>query len=538
MKDFVQLFFELDGTTSSNQKIRYLVQYFSEAGPENAIWAVALLSGNRPKRFFTNKVLRVWLSEITQYPDWLIEDTYAIVGDLAETLSLMMEPWAVAQKSLGSLHELLSLNFPKWRTMDESSLKRQVIDIWRTTDANHRFVFNKLITGGFRVGVSKATVAKALAQVAGISVSEMTHRMTGTLATSAEAYQQLIADDGSASRSIAQPYPFYLSYALEENVETLGNFFDWSIEWKWDGIRCQVIKRESNVFVWSRGEELINESFPDLVEACSKALPDGTVLDGELLVVDQNGKPKPFSQLQKRLGRKKPSKKMQTEFPAGLFAYDLLEMDGLDQRENELSLRQERLKSLLSQADATQILLSPEVGASTWEDAAAWRKKSREMKAEGLMLKLKSSTYKVGRKKGEWWKWKVDPLTIDAVLLYAQAGHGRRANLYTDYTLAIWKEDALVPIAKAYSGLSDKEMPQLDRWIKANTRERFGPVRSVLASQVLEIAFEGISRSTRHKSGFALRFPRISRWRQDKNADEADTIDTVTALWRSYESIS
>jgi DNA ligase-1 len=287
--------------------------------------------------------------------------------------------------------------------------------------------------------------------------------------------------------------------------------------------------RSDGVSLWSRGEELVTEQFPELVRAASH-LPAGTVLDGEIVAWDAAGaRVEPFASLQRRLGRKAPAERIWREVPVALLAYDVLESESRDLRQEPLARRRATLESLMQTAPSC-MRLSPLVAAEDWDVLRAARARAREHRAEGLMLKRRDSAYGVGRTRGAWWKWKVEPFAVDAVLVYAQPGHGRRASLYTDYTFAVWNGATLMPFAKAYSGLTDAELRELDQWIRAHTVERFGPVRAVQPLLVFELAFEGIQISNRHKSGIAVRFPRIARWRRDKPAAEADTLQTVAAL--------
>jgi DNA ligase-1 len=390
-----------------------------------------------------------------------------------------------------------------------------------------RFVWNKLITGGFRVGVSQKLVTRALSQFSGIEEAAIAHRLMGEWTPTPDTYRQMLSAD-TADTDISRPYPFYLAYPLDQAIEKLGAVAQWHAEWKWDGIRAQVIKRADRLFIWSRGEELVTEKYPE-IKAAGLKLPDGTVIDGEILPWKED-QPLHFSQLQRRIGRKNISRKIMETVPVVLMAYDLLERNSEDVRQQELGWRYENLVELIARVSDSRLICSPKVEGTRWDTLALAKSKARRLGVEGLMLKRLSSNYGVGRKRGDWWKWKVDPLTVDAVLIYAQSGHGRRSGLYTDYTFGIWDQDKLVPFAKAYSGLTDEEIRQVDRFIRAHTVERFGPVRAVKPELVFEIAFEDVRESSRHKSGVAVRFPRILRWRTDKKTDEADSIETVRSL--------
>jgi DNA ligase-1 len=403
-----------------------------------------------------------------------------------------------------------------------------MIGAWREMDGPQRFVWNKLVTGAFRVGVSQQLVMRALAKVRGIDEKVIAHRLMGDWEPTGAFFKQLHADD-VADADISRPYPFFLAYALDEPPESLGDVAEWQAEWKWDGIRAQLIRRHGETFLWSRGEELVTERYPELA-AVGGALPEGTVVDGEILPWAE-GAPLPFAQLQRRIGRKTLGKKILAEVPVVLVAYDLLEDGGIDVREKPLEWRRARLAELVVESSfPSRFLLSPMIAARSWQEVAEARAASRERKAEGVMLKHKGSAYGVGRRRGDWWKWKVNPMTIDAVLIAAQRGSGKRASLYTDYTFAVWDEGRLVPIAKAYSGLTDDEIRQVDAFVRKHMIEKFGPVRTVKPELVFELAFEGLNRSTRHKSGIAVRFPRILRWRMDKPPEEADTLENIRAL--------
>jgi DNA ligase-1 len=523
---FAALYEALDASTATSDKTAALVAYFKEAPAADAAWAVAFLVGRRPKRLVKSADLRAWAGEAAGIPPWLFEACYEQAGDLAETISLLIPDsattaaeglaWWVEQRLL----VLLSLVPAEQRS--------QLVETWSALGGSARFVFNKLLTGAFRVGVSEGLVVRALSQVSGVSAETVAHRLMGQWEPSAEWYRQLIGAD-TTDADWSRPYPFFLAHPLEAHPPTLGDISHWQVEWKWDGIRCQLVRRKGRTFLWSRGEELLTGRFPE-VEAVAEWLPDGTVLDGELLAWRDDA-PLPFTELQRRINRKTVGRKLLTDVPCRLLVYDCLEAQGADVRAESLLQRRARADVLVSSLPSgSAIGLSPLLDMATWDDAVASRERARETNAEGLMLKRSSAAYGVGRRGSDWYKWKVNPLTVDAVLVYAQAGHGRRAGLYTDYTFAIWDGEALVPFAKAYSGLTDAEIRQVDKFVRNNTLEKFGPVRTVKPELVFELAFEGIQRSTRHKSGIAVRFPRIARWRQDKPASEADSLETVRAL--------
>jgi DNA ligase 1 len=527
MKAFAALFESLDRSNSTLAKVSALESYFRNAAPEDAIWTVALFSGRRPKRQITSSQLQLWAAEVSGLSDWMLAECYQQVGDLAETLALVM-PESDASSIELQLHQMLR-SLEALQQADEASKKAFVLDQWAQLPNTQRFLFNKLLTGGFRVGVSEKLVAKALARVYHKEEAAVLYALMGKWQPATLTLEALLASDAASDAS--KPYPFFLAYPLEQPLVEMGEPEAWQAEWKWDGIRAQLIKRVDAVYLWSRGEELLNEQFPDLCAALQD-LPNGTVLDGELLCVE-NGQILSFNALQQRLGRKKPSKKMQNSLPVALLAYDVLELGGQDLRPLSLQERRQQLEQLLASHASPALHLSESIAFENWEQLRAFRDQSRAQLAEGLMLKRKSAPYEVGRKKGSWWKWKVNPLSIDAVLLYAQKGHGRRANLFTDYTFALWEGDQLVTFAKAYSGLTDAEIKAVDAFIKANTLEKFGPVRTVKPQLVFEIAFEGLQLSNRHKAGVAVRFPRILRWRQDKLPEQANHLHELKVLLTS-----
>lgn len=527
MQHFTRLFTELDQTTKTLSKIKALIGYFESAPDEDKLWAVALLSHRRPRRTVNASYLAQWATEWSQLPSWLFEESHHVVGDLPETITLVLP----AEYEPSGFSLTYWIDFIKGlEKLDVPEKKEQILWAWKRLNEAERFVFNKLLTGGFRMGVSQQLMVKALAKYANVSENVVAHRLMGNWSPDVNAFEELVYATHETDHS--KPYPFYLAYALDVSPETLGDPAEWMAERKWDGIRGQVISRNNQLFVWSRGEELVTDKYPEY-ETVRSLLPAGTVIDGEILPF-KNGKPMPFSSLQTRIGRKKLSQKLLDEVPVSFMTYDLLEWKGEDVRQWPLEERRKKLESLCD-VDGAVLKLSPEVSFSSWGQLAEERSKSREFNSEGIMLKRRNSAYRTGRRRGDWWKWKIDPFTVDAVMIYAMRGHGRRANLYTDYTFAVWDGPQLVPFTKAYSGLTDDEIREVDRWVKQNTLERFGPVRAVKPELVFEIAFEGINRSTRHKSGIALRFPRMARWRKDKVATEANTLSEMNALLRIVE---
>jgi DNA ligase-1 len=526
VRDFARLYTTLDETTATGEKVAALAEYFRRAPAADAAWAVHFLVGRRPKRLVSAPKLAAWASEAAGLPAWLFEESYAAVGDLAETITLLL-PDTGASDDRGLSYWVEERLLPL-QGQDESVQREEMQRAWRELDRRERFVWNKLITGAFRVGVSGGLVERALSLATGVPEGAIAHRLTGGWEPSAEFFARLSAED-VRDTDISRPYPFYLAYPLEGPIEGLGDPAAWMAEWKWDGIRSQLVRRAGRTFLWSRGDELLNGRFPE-VEEPAALLPEGTVLDGELLPWTGE-RPLPFAQLQRRIGRKALTRKILDEVPVALVAYDLLEHGGEDLRSLPLVERRRRLAMLLAgTASAGRLVLSPAVEAGDWTALAEARDRARELGAEGLMLKRLDSIYGVGRRKGDWWKWKVEPYAVDTVLMYAQAGSGRRAGLFTDYTFGVWDGDRLVAFAKAYSGLTDAEIREVDAFIRRNTVERHGPVRVVRPELVFELAFEGIQASPRHKSGVAVRFPRIARWRPDKRPDEADTLATVLAL--------
>ena len=536
---FTQLFIALDQTNKTAAKSKLLSEYFKQASPADAAWAIYFLMGERMKRLVKTADLKQWACELSHYPEWLFAECYDHVGDLAETLALCIfseDKFRKAPLKM-SLSELIENYLLPMKTMEPEEQSQRIIDLWSSMNFSMALVLNKLITGGFRVGVSKSLVIKSLAENASVDPAVMAHKLMGQWEPTEANFKDLFAEKATEDE-VLRPYPFCLAYPLEikegESLSMiLGDSNEWQIEPKWDGIRAQIIVRKGARVIWSRGEQLLNEQVPE-IEAALKTISDeqSFVLDGEILAWDfEINQVRSFADLQKRLGRKKVSQKILKEIPVVFMAYDLLEMNGVDLRSKPTAERRDALEKWIPSIETSLIKLSQVFDSSKgWEAMAEIRDHSREKSIEGLMLKQKTAIYSVGRKKGLWWKWKVEPYTVDAVMVYAQQGHGRRAGVFSDYTFSIWNDSELVPFCKAYSGLSDKEMKRVDKWIRANTTAKHGPVRVVQAELVFEIAFEGIQESKRHKSGIAVRFPRIKRWREDKLASDADSLETVKSL--------
>lgn len=537
MKLFARLYAELDSTTKTTPKVEALERYFREAPPEDAVWALALLTGRRIKRAVTSTELRDAAATAAGLPAWLLDECYDAVGDLSETISLVA-PEPTHERDI-PLHAALEHIITPMRRMDDVARRRTLVETWDQLPLEQRFIFCKLISGSFRVGVSRTLAVRALANVAGVPQAEMEHRVMGDWGITADAFRAMLA--GTAGETaVARPFPFFLASQLDDPPESLGPLADWQVEWKWDGIRAQLIRRQGQTLLWSRGEELITDRYPEIADA-GAALPDGLVLDGEILAWDSAlQKPLPFAALQTRIGRSRyraQGEWLFVETPTVFVAYDALEAEGIDVRSRPLAERRSLLESVVQGASPV-LRTSPLVREESWEALAALRAESRSRGVEGLMLKHLASPYAVGRTRGDWWKWKIDPYHIDAVLIAAQPGSGRRASVFTDYTFGLWSgqrsgEGELVSVAKAYSGLTDKEIDRVDAFVRANTTGKFGPVRTVKPALVFELAFEAIQESTRHKSGIAVRFPRIARWRDDKKPEDADTLDTLRSLLRA-----
>jgi DNA ligase-1 len=526
MKAFADLYGRIDRTTKTTGKVAAMVDFLRAVQPAEAAWALFFLSGRKVRRAVTMPSLRRWAVERADIPAWLFDESYDAVGDLAETIALLLPP--SGRSSERSLDEWVHEELLPLPDAEESERKRRVVAAWGRMSPEQTFVWNKLLTGAFRVGVSQLLVTRALAKVSGLPAATIAHRLMGPWSPTAEFYQALIAPNELAS-DVSRPYPFFLAHPLEAAPESLGAVGEWHVEWKWDGIRCQAIRRSGQTFLWSRGEELITERFPEVAATCDR-LPEGTVLDGEILPW-RECRSLPFGELQRRITRKTVTKRLLAEVPVALIAFDVLEWEGHDCRGDSFAERRGRLECLIAERFAgTNLIVSPAVEAASWAELAALRAESRSRAVEGLMLKRRTSPYGTGRTRGDWWKWKIEPHTVDAVLIYAQRGSGKRASLYTDYTFGVWDQGQLVPIAKAYSGLTDEEIRHVDAFVRRNTTEKFGPVRTVKPELVFELGFENIQASTRHRSGVAVRFPRILRQRFDKKIEDADTLDRVRAM--------
>jgi DNA ligase-1 len=523
MQIFAELIHRLDQSNKTGDKLEALDWFFSNAAAADSVWVIAIFSHRRPKRQVSTRQLRDWCQEKAGIPDWLFEESYQTVGDLAETIALLLP-------APTRTHSVSLTDWITWLQQlpaDEELKKQEILEAWDQFTSLERFVFNKLITGGFRIGVSQNLLIQALSKFTGLPQAQVAHRLMGNWDPEQVSLQELLHPENKED-DYSKPYPFFLAHPIETEFLESSTVSEWIAEWKWDGIRGQLIRRGQQSFIWSRGEELVNDKFPEILEFLDQ-LPDGTVLDGELLAYQEDS-PLPFSVLQTRITRKSLSKKILLEAPVSFIAFDLLEWEGKDLRSEPLSERKALLEELTLRASHSKFKLSETLLFGSWEELARVRENARDLQTEGLMLKKKDSIYETGRKRGAWWKWKLDPLHIDGVLIYAQKGHGKRADLFTDYTFGVWDGEVLVSFAKAYSGLTNAEIREVDAYVKKNTKEKFGPVRTVNPGLVFEIAFEGIQASPRHKSGVALRFPRIARWRKDKTIAQANTLADLKAL--------
>jgi DNA ligase-1 len=528
VKQFATLVKVLGSSTKTNDKLQALSDYFAVANDKDKVWVIAIFSGRRPRRSVNSRLLSEWCMEIAGLPSWLFTESYSTVGDLAETIALLLPEQTMAVQGEEALHYYIEQLMHLEKASEEEK-KKFITTSWMNMNRDERFVFNKLITGSFRIGVSQKTMVNALSKTVNLEANTIAHRISGNWDPSVTVFHDLLSAD---TIDHSRPYPFYLAYALENDIHEMGDTHEWQAEWKWDGIRGQIIQRNNELFVWSRGEELMTDKFPEF-HVLKDHLPPGTVLDGEIMPFADNTA-LPFSILQTRIGRKNITKKHLQDAPVAFIAYDILERDGKDIRDRSMEERRKTLEAIINTVNLPVLQLSPVIHFTGWHELIAERSEARDINSEGIMLKRKTSAYGVGRKRGDWWKWKIDPLVIDAVMIYAQKGSGRRSNLYTDYTFAVKDGDKLVSFTKAYSGLTDQEFAQVDNFVKRNSLEKFGPVRTVKPELVFEIAFEGIAASNRHKSGVALRFPRMNRWRKDKKPEEINTLDDLKKMLEMY----
>ena len=527
MKRFTELYIRLDQTNSTNEKIEALIDYFTVADDEDAAWAIWFLSGERLKRLVKRATLRQALLDESGYPDWMLDESYQAVGDIAETIALLLPEPVATTLDETSLAEWVTERLEPLGNLDPDEQRTAIRSWWRSLTADGRFVMNKLLTGALRVGVSRRLVVRALAKLLEQDPAVIAHRLMGGWQPHA-ALMSLLADESDSDVDIARPYPFYLASPLQDDPNTLGDAADWLAEWKWDGIRAQLIRRDGTTVIWSRGEDRMDGRFPEL-ETVAQRLPDGVVLDGEILAYDRDNR-YDFSLLQRRIGRRKPGKQVLSRYPVRFMAYDLLEYDASDLRARPLIERRRQLEAIVSDVASNDLLVSASLEVSGWAELAAAQQQSRGRGVEGLMLKQRQSSYGTGRQRGSWWKWKVEPYHRRCRAALCTAGIGAAQQPADRLYVRGVEGDSLVPVCKAYSGLTNEEIAKLDRWIRAHTTERFGPVRAVEPQHVFEIAFDSVQRSTRHKSGVAFRFPRIARWREDLSIADADTLPQIEAL--------
>jgi DNA ligase-1 len=533
LRRFAELIQQLEMSNKTNDKIAALVSYFNEADDLDKPFVIAMFTGKKPKRPVNTSLIRQWATELSGIPEWLFAESYHSVGDLSETIALVLPP--PEHLTNRKLHEWIN-DLAALYSKSEEEKKAFILNAWNSLEAQERFIFNKLISGNFRIGVSNKMLVNALAKQSDTEANKIMHSIMGKWEPREITYQDLVGG-AHVNTDSSWPYPFCLAYALEMEPSSLGQPEEWQAEWKWDGIRGQIVKRNGELFIWSRGEELVTAQFPELHFLVDE-LKDGTVLDGEILSV-KDGNVQAFSVLQQRLNRKTINKVQLNDAPIGFYTYDILEYQGEDLRDQTMAYRRDLLEKVINSIDNTEVIfLSPVISFESWEQLAEIRQGARDINSEGIMLKKSQSLYHAGRKRGDWWKWKINPYTVDTVMIYAQKGSGRRANFFTDYTFAVRDGDKLITIAKAYSGLTDKEIKEVNSFVVKNAVEKFGPVRTVKPELVFEIAFEGIAESKRHKAGLALRFPRIARWRKDKKADEINTLDDLRQLLSSTLSNS
>ena len=517
MKAFADLLRQLAVTPGRNEKTRLLTDYFAaRPDPERGL-ALAALTGDLELKKVTPSLLRGLATE--RVDDVLFAQSYDFVGDLAETMALIWPEGEVSDPP--DLPDLVS----ELQSTGRAGLPAVIAGRLDQMGPNERYAYLKLATGGMRVGVSARLARSAVAHYGGLDVAEIEELWHGLEPPYAELFSWAEGGLKPVSAALAPFRPVMLSTPVDlEGLQGLSPS-DFVAEWKWDGIRVQAVSDHGVRRLYSRTGEDISAAFPDVIDAMDF---EGT-LDGELLV-RRGSKVAPFGDLQKRLNRKTAPKSLLTSHPAGLRIYDILIDNGEDIRQFGWTDRTIRMKQLISDLSTDRIDISPELPFDTWDDLAALRADPPNQVIEGVMIKKRDSPYLAGRIRGHWFKWKRDPMRIDAVLMTAQRGHGKRSGYFSDFGFGVWDGDQLVPVGKAYFGFTDEELKDLDRFVRQNTTDRFGPVRAVAQELVLEIAFEGLNRSNRHKSGVAMRFPRIARIRKDKPAAEADRIETLRTL--------
>ncbi len=593
MIHFTRLFNELDETNHTVEQLAALERYFKAAPAADAAWALHLLIGAKAPRALKNSQLREWISTVADLPTWLVDESCETVGDIAETLALLLpDPPTVPAGGSLALHRLITERLLPLAGLGPEARRDLVVTTWRELDGAQRFIWNKLITGSFRIGVSRTQVARALGKTAGVSASVMAHRLLGFQEPTEAAFRALLAAE-SANENFG-PYPFQTANAIKSaepagdptiesldlfprlvgapgtgptitRPEELGSASDWQAEWLLDGLRVQVMRRGDAVLIWSQDEELLNPEFPEIAEA-AQLLPDGTVLDGDLVVWPASDVcPGTRADIQQRLSHATPGAGLQRKLPVVFIAQDIIEAAEIDQRGRPLLARRRQLAEVLAPAadrhretqatrpasgstDGSQMDLfgSPPAAAAhhapfrfraaslvsfgSWEQLASLRREARDHGAAGLILKRTESCYGASVETSAWWIWPIEPLRINAVLIAALPGHGNSPRAFSDYTFAVWCDDELVPFAKTGTGLTEIGFRAMDDFIRAHITGKFGPVRSVKAELVFELEFDSVQTSTRHKSGLVVRSARIHRRRPELSAAEADTLEALRLL--------
>ncbi|MGA7430207.1 MAG: cisplatin damage response ATP-dependent DNA ligase [Xanthobacteraceae bacterium] len=555
MNRFAELLNRLAYEPARNAKLRLITDYFRSTGDPERGWALAAITGSLSFAHAKAGLIRSLIAERTD--PVLFELSYDYVGDLSETVALMWpansSPACEGGQFVGSAGEELSLTtvVETLSTLGKAQLPRRLARWLDTLDETGRWALIKLVTGGLRIGVSARLAKAAVGALGGKDAHDIELLWPGLTPPYRDLFAWLEGRGEKPVSTDAAPFrPPMLAHALDDTDLAALDAKDFMAEWKWDGIRVQAVAAKHHdgmiARLYSRTGEDISKSFPDLLDALH--MPGA--VDGELLIMREH-RVQSFNVLQQRLNRKTVTSKLLAELPAHLRAYDLLADGNEDLRERPFAERRARLEDFVARLNEQRIDLSPLISFSTWDELIAARSDPASAGAgadaaavEGVMLKRRDALYLPGRPKGPWWKWKRDPFIIDAVLMYAQRGHGKRSSFYSDYTFGVWTkgeagDDELVPVGKAYFGFTDEELLQIDRFVRRNTTDKFGPVREVVHEPdqglVLEVAFEGLQRSTRHKSGLAMRFPRISRLRWDKPPGEADRLERLEAMVAQIE---